>query len=282
MRKIGFMQGRLSDQVDGKIQAFPWCSWEKEFEIASEIGMPTMEWTLDQKDLYHNPLMTEVGRCKVKSLCLKFGITIPSVTGDCFMQSPFWKACPIAQISLKKDFLNVCSACSEVGIKSIVVPLVDNGSIKTLVQEQQLLDFLLDNSNNLEEKKIQILFESDYAPAKLGSFIEALPSEIFGINYDIGNSASFGFVPSEEFASYGTRIRNVHVKDRLFKGGSVPLTQGDADFSAVFKELEKIQYNGNFILQTARSQKGSHVDTLLKYSNLVKKWTEEAYVYRLL
>ena len=32
--KIGFMQGRLSSKVNGKIQAFPWESWKEEFEIA--------------------------------------------------------------------------------------------------------------------------------------------------------------------------------------------------------------------------------------------------------
>ena len=29
--KIGFMQGRLSEIVDDKIQAFPWLEWENEF-----------------------------------------------------------------------------------------------------------------------------------------------------------------------------------------------------------------------------------------------------------
>ena len=28
--RIGFMQGRLSPQVDGKIQAFPWVHWRDE------------------------------------------------------------------------------------------------------------------------------------------------------------------------------------------------------------------------------------------------------------
>lgn len=86
---IGFMQGRLSDQVDGKIQAFPWKHWQDEFRVAKSINMPIMEWTLDQQHLYENPLMTSVGQEKIKSLSLEYGIKIPSLTGDCFMQSPF-------------------------------------------------------------------------------------------------------------------------------------------------------------------------------------------------
>ena len=31
---IGFMQGRLSNLIDNKIQSFPWNNWENEFKIA--------------------------------------------------------------------------------------------------------------------------------------------------------------------------------------------------------------------------------------------------------
>lgn len=44
--RIGFMQGRLSPVVDGKIQAFPWGHWEDEFRLANGHGLSLMEWTL--------------------------------------------------------------------------------------------------------------------------------------------------------------------------------------------------------------------------------------------
>ena len=50
-----------------------------------------MEWTLDSERLYENPLMIENGRQEIKKLCQEFDIRIFSLTGDCFMQSPFWK-----------------------------------------------------------------------------------------------------------------------------------------------------------------------------------------------
>ena len=62
------MQGRLSEVIDGKIQAFPWQFWKEEFEQASEIDIPLMEWTLDQLDLYSNPLMTADGQKKIIQL----------------------------------------------------------------------------------------------------------------------------------------------------------------------------------------------------------------------
>ena len=60
------MQGRLSSMIGNKIQAFPSKNWFKEFKIAKSIGISLMEWTIDLKKLYKNPLLTESGRNKIK------------------------------------------------------------------------------------------------------------------------------------------------------------------------------------------------------------------------
>ena len=141
---IGFMQGRLSPIVEGKIQSFPWDSWEQEIVKAKSIGLSIMEWTLDQDRLYENPLMTSSGQAKIVELCKKHDFTIPSLTGDCFMQAPFWKATDNDSLDeLKKDFNSILEACSKVGIKFIVVPLVDDGRLENMEQENILVEFLL-------------------------------------------------------------------------------------------------------------------------------------------
>ena len=91
LSSIGFMQGRLSPLVNGKIQAFPWDCWGDEFSVANEYGFKIMEWTLDQYQLYENPLMIEKGRREIINLISKYNVSIPSLTGDCFMQAPFFK-----------------------------------------------------------------------------------------------------------------------------------------------------------------------------------------------
>jgi L-ribulose-5-phosphate 3-epimerase len=91
-QKIGFMQGRLSPLIGGKIQSFPWDYWECEFAIAESIDIKIMEWTLDQERLYENPLLNRNGQVKIANHCKATNLSIPSITGDCFMQSPFWKA----------------------------------------------------------------------------------------------------------------------------------------------------------------------------------------------
>ncbi len=108
--RIGFMQGRLSPITNGKIQEFPWKNWRQEFQLANKLGFSIMEWTLDQERLYENPLMIETGRLEIKKLCLENDIRILSLTGDCFMQAPFWKTNGSKKNMLPDDFMNILDA----------------------------------------------------------------------------------------------------------------------------------------------------------------------------
>jgi hexulose-6-phosphate isomerase len=192
------------------------------------------------------------------------------------MQAPFWKKSGKTRKELESDFVEICRACSSLGIRLLVLPLVDNGRLETKAQEDILIDFLKDQKAFLEQNRLQVIFESDFLPADLARFIERLPVEFFGINYDIGNSAALGFSPAEEFAAYGARVLNVHIKDRLLGGTTVPLKTGNADFNAVFAALAKHNYRGNFILQTARAVNGNHAEVLINYrditSQLIKQY----------
>lgn len=272
---IGFMQGRLCTQVGGKVQAFPWRDWESEFPAAAALQIQAMEWTLDQDRLYENPLMTVDGQARIRALCHQHQLTIPSLTGDCFMQAPFWKATGEAKAVLKADFLAICRACAAVGIRIVVVPLVDNGRLEHTAQEDELVEFLLSQQDFFVQQDIQVIFESDFTPVELRRFIKRMPPQRFGINYDIGNSAALGFDPEEEFAAYGARVTNVHVKDRLLGGMTVPLTTGSAQFEVVFAELDKVNYQGNFILQTARAIDNNHASVLCTYRNMTLQWLNE-------
>ena len=271
---IGFMQGRLSPIIDGKIQAFPWNFWEDEFLIANKIGLKIMEWTLDYERIYENPIMLADGQKKILKLCKDYEISIESLTADCFMQNPFWKSKGVENNILKSTFIDVINSAISIGIKFIVVPLVDNGSIENDDQENDLISFLKINEKLFSNNNIKILFESDYEPKKLKFFIERFNSKNFGINYDIGNSAANGFSVQEEFLAYGKYILNVHVKDRLLGGSTVPLGEGNADFELVFNYLKNYGYGGNYIMQTARAPDNDHSGVLEFYSKKIRSWIE--------
>jgi len=270
---IGFMQGRLSPILNGKIQSFPWDSWREEITLAKSIGLNVMEWTLDQERLYDNPLMTVSGQLEIVGICKEYNFSIPSLTGDCFMQAPFWKADNVDLCEkLKADFDRIVDSCGNVGIEFVVVPLVDGGSLENIQQENKLVEYLLQQESKLSKLGIKVIFESDFHPLELKRLMSRLESDVFGINYDIGNSASLGFIPFDEFEAIGDRILNVHIKDRPLGGTTVPLGEGNADFNTVFALLKAHSYASNYILQASRSDNGQHLEVLNKYKKYVQYW----------
>jgi L-ribulose-5-phosphate 3-epimerase len=274
--RIGFMQGRLSALVDGKIQAFPWNEWREEFPRAKAIGLSRMEWTIDQERLRENPLTTESGRGAISRLSRGNAVEIPSLTGDCFMQAPFWKADGQAREALIADLDLVLASCAALRIVFVVIPLVDNGKIESPEQAEVLLRVLLDRSAALSRHGTRIVFESDLPPTELAQFIARFPQELFGINYDIGNSAALGFDCGEEIAAYAPRILNVHIKDRLRGGTTVPLGSGAAELAKAIRLIENSGYSGQYVLQTARAADGDHAAALARYLDMATQWIGDA------
>ncbi len=271
------MQGRLSPLVNGKIQAFPWDEWRQEFPAAQRHGFHLMEWTLDQERLHENPLMTRSGRSEIRRLMDTHGVVVASLTGDCFMQAPFYKTEGAERERLLHALGEIVEACAELGVRFIVVPLVDNGRIENTRQEDILRAGLGVQAAALTQAGMKIIFESDFTPDRLRTFISSFPKQTFGINYDIGNSASLGYDPVEEITAYGTWIDNVHVKDRRRGGTTVPLGTGDAKFPEVFQTLADVGYTGNYILQTARAADNDHAGVLCRYRDMVEAWLGQAH-----
>ena len=65
-----------------------------------------------------------------------------------------------------------------------------------------------------KKNSVKIIFETDMKPKDVIKFITQLDSRIFGINYDIGNSAGLGLKLEEEIKVFGKHILNVHLKDK--------------------------------------------------------------------
>jgi hexulose-6-phosphate isomerase len=275
MNEIGFMQGRLSPLVNGKIQAFPWDHWREEFPLASELGIKRMEWTLDHERLLENPLMTPAGQAEILRLSHNYGIFVGSLTGDLFMQAPFWRSVGAEREQRLAEFDLVLDACAAIGIRFIVVPLVDNGAVTSEDEENCVIGALLARADRLRRDGLIVAFECDYEPADLARFIAKLPADAFGVNYDIGNSAALDYDSETEIAAYGARIVNVHIKDRVKGGTTVPLGTGNANLPGTMKSILATGYRGAFILQTARAADGNHAGALRRFRDMSAAWLAE-------
>ena len=265
--KIGFMQGRLIKSESQKfIQYFPSKSWHKEIALAKKNSFHLMEWTANIENLKKNPVYDYNLSVKAKKILQKNNLKVNSLTCDFFMQKPLFKK--NNKDHCIKVLKKVITNSQSFGIKYFIIPLVDNSSIKNLIQENVLIYEMLKISKLLK-KKSMILFEIDFPPKKVLKFIKKFNIK-FGINYDTGNSASLNYNFDEE-KNYFKFVKNIHIKDREKNGITVRLGSGNWDYKKFFKYINN-NYHGNLILQTARSKNNKDLEEILINRKFVKKF----------
>ena len=252
MYKIGIMQGRLSPPVNGKIQAFPWDAWEEEFKLAADTGFDEIEFIFESKNYENNPLFTSEGLYKIKKLTEETGVRVNYVCADYFMERPFIRVSEEDRNKSVEILKYLIKQCAQIGIRGIEIPMVDNSKIETKAEKGLFIECLKECLLVAETYNIKLGLETSLNPDDFKALIEEINHPLVEANYDIGNSASLGYDTEEEVLKLGKWINNVHIKDRLLGGGTVPLGEGNANFDLFFKTLNKISYKGSFILQTAR------------------------------
>ena len=270
-KNLGFMQGRLSSIIDNMIQRFPIDNWESELILASKENWHLMEWTIDYFTFNKNPILQENFESKDFN-----GIEVNSITADFFMQDPFFLSTDSEKKKLLiSDLKKVINSMIKFKIKYLVLPLVDNASLKkNKVDEDDVIENLNIIFNEFNQHDVEFIFESDYEPKKLLNFIEKFNSNKVGINYDSGNSASLGFDSETEIFTYGHWIKNCHLKDRILGGTTVKFGNGNVNFPKVLKCLNEIKYKNNFIIQGARAENERHLEILNYYKDFILKTIE--------
>jgi L-ribulose-5-phosphate 3-epimerase len=252
MNRLGIMQGRLSPMVGDQIQAFPEGTWEGEFALAQDCGYSLIEWVVDSREWAKNPLLSSEGRRRIRVLSEATGIGVPAVCVDLFMDYGLLDN-DHARRSVSREVLDkLLVACSDVGISQIEIPMIGDMGLSAPGKTDQMVALLREVAPIAEEKQVALLLELDLPPLRVKEFIDRVPSPTVQLNYDCGNSAYWGFCPTEEFDLYGDRVGNVHIKDCTPADYSVPLGTGDVDFDALFSRLARMDYRGDFILQAAR------------------------------
>jgi len=254
--QLGIMQGRLLPKYGGCYQAHPIGYWQDEFPIVSDLGLDCIEFILDYDNFQNNPLMTSNGRNQIKTVSRLTGVNVFTVCADYFIQSPL-SSSNIQIIQNNIDVLNkLIDACIELEIRNIVIPCLDNSSIQNEKLQEKFKDNLSEVIPKAERCRINLALETDLNPSQFGELLENLDSSRITINYDIGNSAALGYNMDDELNTYMERITNIHIKDRVLRGGSVKLGTGDADIPGFFKLLEYYNYSGPMIMQTYRDDEG--------------------------
>jgi L-ribulose-5-phosphate 3-epimerase len=259
IKNIGIMQGRLLPKFMNRYQAHPLGYWKKEFIIAKEIGLSYIEFILDHNDYEENPLMSDSGIKQIQNTIKKTGLGVRSICADIFMEAPLHSENNSISSTSKEILLKLIVNASKLGVTDIVIPCVDQSTLKGENDQNRLIKNLAESIKLANKFKINLALETDLAPLPFLELLNKFESDIVKVNYDIGNSASLGFDIYEEFKLYGNRISDVHIKDRELGGGSVVLGTGNANFKSFFEVFSTLDFKGPIVMQVYRDDEGIEI-----------------------
>jgi hexulose-6-phosphate isomerase len=270
---IGIMQGRLSPAVNGKIQAFPAQNWRLEFERARDLKFDDIEWILESP-LETNPLWTESGLAEIRSAMKNTGVRVDFICADYFVESPFVRMSPDKLSHNRSVLMKTIDQAALLDVKGIEIPCVDASAIHSRAEEDELASAIEPCLDYAAGKRVEIGLETSLPPDQFRALLERIGHPVLKANYDTGNSASLGYNPEEEVDAYGKWINNVHIKDRVFGGSTVPLGTGHADIPRFLKLLKLSGYSRGFVLQAARG--ADDVATARHCKEQLATWLAEA------
>ena len=256
---FGVMQGRLLPKYNGRYQAHPVGTWQQEFYIAQQLGLNTIEFILDYEDAAKNPLMSKEGLEQIRNISEQTGVAVKTVCADYFMQAPLHTVSKDEIEASIATLRKLIANCSAIGVTDIVIPLVDQSSMKTASSKQEFIENIRPLIPLAERYSINLALETDLAPQEFAGLLASLDSKQITVNYDTGNSASLGYDIRQEFAAYGNRISSIHIKDRIRGGSSVVLGNGNTDFDVFFECLRSCNFNKLFIMQAYRDEEGLNI-----------------------
>lgn len=260
----GTMQGRITAPRGRGMQFFPQREWKEELKLAGKLHIDEIEWVFDaveyEKSLLWDAADTDEIRLeiqksgtKVKNLCFHYLVQNSFLSGETTKETRGTNLMVLER---------VCTSGTKIGIVNIDFPVFGVGKQPGSKTMKQLESFIMDASYIADDYGMSLSVETDLKPILLQQLLEKIHVKNLRVAYDVGNSASCGYNITEEFARYGHLIENIHIKDRPLGGGTVPLGQGDANFTLLREELGKVGYDGSIILEACRGEEGKEVDTL--------------------
>lgn len=274
--KIGIMCGRLSPSLNKKIQEFPVNSWQNEFQYAKNIGFESIEWVFD---LHNNPIMHDAGVKEILTRSKETNVMVHSICADYFMERKLFGV-SMSQLEENRNMLSkLIKQCNRCEIQILELPFVDTSSLRNASDREQILQNLEPVLKTANDNGVIIALETDLLPDLFRELLTKFNHPTIMANYDVGNSTANCFNIAEELLTLKDWIINIHVKDRLRNGGTVPLGTGDTNFDTFFSTLKKINYTKDLIIQGAREDlienKITPEQTCKKYLAFVKQYVDK-------
>lgn len=266
MIPIGFMQGRLTPSRGRGIQFYlaERSEWEREFELAKSAGVSCVEWVCDPL----TPLFEEETQRAVRETVARTGVRVRNID----LHETTTKT-DIAELP-DELFEKICASLAAVEGGAVEVPLVEASSLLDKQAYPHRMTALKRLVGIASKHGVAVAVETDLPPQELVAMLKEMPE--VSVVYDSGNSAGLGYDMQEEITAYGSRISDVHIKDKPVGGTTVPLGEGSVDFKKLFALLHASSYTGDVTLQAARGEDGKEVETIKHYVSFIQDAYEKS------
>ena len=264
--RLGVIQGRLSPPIEG----FQECpkNWKQEFLIAEEMGLTHIEWVITKNRFEENPLLRE-------NLT---GYPISSICADFIIDRDFFSSSVILQ-----RLSRACKAAEKNGVTHVTLPLLEGSD----VSDEQVRKRAIALIRELVETfpTIEFLIEAELGFDSTADILAHIPE--VGLVYDTGNMTTVGVDHERYIRSYGSRIRHIHLKDRMIDSHGAPKTVfpglGNTPFRLIFQQLAATHASRGkqrliFSLQTARGDSGKEKSRIQSDKEFFERIYHEEYL----
>ena len=285
MNKIGIIQGRLSPPTQGKIQSFPFDTWEAEFAIAEECGFEAIELCVDSCKWRENPLFTDEGTDRIIKLSRENKIDVVALDPLYLTQRGLLSNSEEMARERIEFMKKVLPNCKKIGMEYILMPIIIGPSLELAAKlrskenRPHVVNFLKESLKIAEDYDMKFALETSLTAQEIFDLMETLKSPSIVVCYDTGNSAYFGHNIISDIEKLSDHLVEVHIKDHkntddkgtpITSYNSVALGTGDVDFKAVFNVLKKSDFDGTYILQMARGE--DHIGIAKSSLNFVRSF----------
>lgn len=237
--KIGIRDGCLQE------------TWATAFGVGAEIGFDGIE--LDLGASYEETMLWSLeGRERLRQIVSASGVELASLClGVCWTFSPASDSAGTRE-RIERVITASCTFAAELGARWILVPVTpgDEG-VTHEVGTERWIEMMAKVAPLAADLGIVLCLENvgrgyGKSAADLAHLVDSVGSPGVRVYYDVGNALAFGNDPVAEIGALGSRIAEVHIKDReadLLGEGIVPIPQ-------CLEALREIGYDDWLVLET--------------------------------
>ncbi|MBR2988924.1 MAG: L-ribulose-5-phosphate 3-epimerase [Clostridia bacterium] len=274
--------GIYEKAFDGKI------SWRERLNRAKQLGFDYIEISIDETDERLSRLdWSKEQKRELMDAIWESGVAIRSMCLSAHRRFPFGSHDEKIRARAKEIMEKAVDFACELGIRTIQLAGYDvYYEDSTQLSKQRFFDGLKSACAYAESKQVMLAMEIMDTPflnsiSKHLFYQTAFNSPFYKVYPDIGNLSAWSENnPSEEIIKGAGSIVAVHLKDTLAPNGDFPgkfkcveFGTGCVDFVARFRDLDKIGYNGPFMIEMWHSEGTDDAQEIAR----AKNWITEQY-----